>query len=29
MCPYEGCNGDAVIDTWEWGRIREEHPDHI
>ena len=23
MCPYEDCDGDAVIDAWEWDRIRE------
>ena len=28
MCPYEGCDGDAVIDAWEWDRIRSEHSDY-
>ena len=25
MCPYEGCNGDAVIDAWEWDKICSEN----
>lgn len=28
MCPYEDCDGDAVIDAWEWGHIREYHPEY-
>lgn len=28
MCPYEDCDGDAVIDAWEWDRIRESHPEY-
>lgn len=28
MCPYEDCNGDAVLDAWEWDRIRESHPEY-
>lgn len=28
MCPYADCNGDAVIDAWDWNSIREEHPSY-
>lgn len=28
VCPYEGCDGDAVIDAEEWGSIRDHHPDY-
>ncbi len=28
MCPYAGCQGDAVIDTWEWKKLRVHHPDY-
>jgi DNA-binding CsgD family transcriptional regulator len=28
MCPYEDCDGDAVLDAWEWDRIRESHPEY-
>ena len=28
MCPYEGCNGDTVMDGWSWGSVREQHPDY-
>ena len=28
MCRYSDCNGDAVIDAWDWGRIRELHPEY-
>ncbi len=24
MCPYEGCDGDAVIDAWLWADIADE-----
>jgi len=23
MCPYEGCDGDAVIDAWPWESIAD------
>jgi hypothetical protein len=26
MCPYPDCNGDTVIDAWEWREIREANP---
>lgn len=26
MCPYPDCDGDAVLDQWEWARIRHENP---
>lgn len=25
MCHYEDCDGDAVIDAWDWAMIRDEH----
>lgn len=28
MCPYEDCDGDAVMDAWEWDRIRSEYPEY-
>ena len=28
MCPYEGCDGDAVLDCWEWEHIRDGHPEY-
>lgn len=28
MCPYVGCNGDAVIDAWDWEAVRQHHPDY-
>lgn len=24
MCPYEGCDGDAVIDAWRWSDIADD-----
>lgn len=26
MCPYEGCDGDTVMDLWTWQRVREANP---
>jgi hypothetical protein len=26
MCPYDGCDGDAVIDAWSWPSVRENNP---
>lgn len=26
MCPYAACDGDAVIDAWDWNSIRDENP---
>lgn len=26
MCPYEGCDGDTVIDSWAWNKVRLENP---
>jgi len=23
MCYYEDCDGDAIIDAWEWEKIRD------
>jgi hypothetical protein len=28
MCPYQGCNGDAVYDGWDWDRFREPLPQY-
>ena len=28
MCPYEGCDGDTVIDAINWDEIREIHPNY-
>lgn len=28
MCPYDDCDGDAVIDVWPWSKVRELHPDY-
>lgn len=28
MCHYPNCNGDAVIDAWDWEKIRDAHPDY-
>lgn len=28
MCPYEDCNGDTVMDSWEWEEIRKNHPEY-
>lgn len=28
LCPYEDCDGDTVIDSWTWERIREIHPEY-
>ena len=28
MCPYLDCDGDAVIDAWDWESLREYHPDY-
>lgn len=26
MCPYEGCDGDTVLDAWDWAKIRDANP---
>ncbi len=26
MCPYEDCDGDTVLDAWDWTQILESHP---
>jgi hypothetical protein len=28
MCPYEGCDGDTVVDAWRWEEVREGNPDY-
>jgi hypothetical protein len=27
LCPYSDCDGDAVIDAWEWDRVRQGRED--
>lgn len=26
MCPYGDCDGDAVVDQWEWSHVRDNNP---
>ena len=28
MCRYADCDGDAVIDAWDWQKVREYHPSY-
>lgn len=28
MCPYENCDGDAVLDAWDWATLMENHPEY-
>ncbi len=28
MCPYDGCDGDTVMDGWRWDEVREGNPDY-
>ena len=28
MCPYADCDGDAVMDAWDWESIRAENPSY-
>lgn len=28
MCPYNGCDGDAVLDATEWSEVRNHHPEY-
>jgi len=28
MCPYEGCDGDTVLDAIDWENIRYHHPEY-
>ena len=28
MCPYLGCDGDAVLDALDWAAIRDQHPEY-
>jgi len=27
MCPYSNCDGDMVMDSWNWEEIRANHPE--
>ncbi|MCG3149378.1 MAG: hypothetical protein PCFJNLEI_02838 [Verrucomicrobiae bacterium] len=28
MCPYPDCDGDTVLDGWDWEQVREANPDY-
>jgi hypothetical protein len=28
MCPYDGCDGDTVMDGWSWSSVRGSHPEY-
>ena len=28
MCPYVDCDGDAVIDAWDWAKMRGSNPSY-
>ncbi len=28
MCPYEDCDGDTVLDGWDWEDVRQHHPEY-
>lgn len=28
MCPYADCDGDAVIDAWDWASVRDHNPQY-
>ena len=28
LCPYQDCNGDAVLDAREWDDMRLDHPEY-
>ena len=28
MCPYPDCDGDTVLDSWEWEQIKSAHSDY-
>lgn len=28
MCPYDECDGDTVLDGWDWPSVREDHEDY-
>ena len=28
MCPYDDCDGDTVLDSWEWERITDANPEY-
>ena len=28
MCPYPDCDGDTVIDAWDWEEFRDGNPDY-
>lgn len=26
VCPYPGCDGSLIGDSWDWNRVRDRHP---
>lgn len=28
VCAYPDCDGDTVIDAWDWEDVRDEHPEY-
>lgn len=28
MCPYEDCDGDTVVDAWDWESLLDKHPEY-
>ena len=28
MCPYPGCDGDTVMDGWDWAKLQGAHPNY-
>jgi len=28
LCPYDICDGDTLIDSWSWEKIKELHPEY-
>ncbi len=26
MCAYDGCDGDTVLDGWDWSEFQRDHP---
>lgn len=27
MCPHDGCDGDTVVDAWDWNKVRHGRED--
>ena len=28
FCPYKDCDGNVVMDSWNWSDIKEAHPEY-